>query len=130
MSTDPSTIKPGGKVSVTLTDGTKIIDSPVTGGVDGIPLWFAGDSLILRGRDGGLRAHIASIDAYTPPTPEWDRPEVFAVKDATGDEWVYDRATSKWHLSPGEGTGRTAADMEDRWGPCTVLAVYADGAER
>ncbi len=129
MSIDPSTIKPGGRVSVTLTDGTKIIDSPVTASRVTGGAWCASGLVMVRGLDGSLGLFIASIDAHTPPTPEWDRPEVFAVKDATGEEWVYGRATSKWYLSPGGVYGRMASELEDRWGPCTVFAVYADGVE-
>ena len=81
---DPRTIRPGGKVSVTLTDGTKIIDSPVSppnGERHGLFKWAVCGLLNVEG------IYIASIDAYTPPTPEWDRPEVFAVVDDQGGLW-------------------------------------------
>ena len=67
------TYEVGGKVSVTLHDGTKILDSPITdrGG---------GSRFILNGLfylvyDGMLGSAIASGDSYTPPAPVWDRPE-------------------------------------------------------
>lgn len=128
MSIDPSTIKPGGRVSVTLTDGTKIIDSPV-GQSAGTPALFFGDlAAQIITVDGALDFRIASIDAYTPPTLEWDRPEVFAVKDADGDAWCRIDNAGVWTH---EGFASKDSDgLEAKYGPCTVLAVYADGAER
>ena len=80
MSTDPSTIKPGGKVSVTLTDGTKIINAPTRKGIASGSIFLSDLMVPLLNSSGQPVPNIASIDAYTPPRPEWDRPEVFAVK--------------------------------------------------
>lgn len=125
MTIDPSTIKPGGKVSVTLTDGTKIIDSPVAdvsaGRIRGDGYWIVGGFIRLTTFAGGPGGLIASIDAYTPPTPEWDRPEVFAVTDRRGVHW-FRRRGDEWEATPDS--------IEAAYGPCTVLAVYADGVER
>lgn len=125
MSIDPSTIKPGGKVSVTLTDGTKIIDSPVgppNGGRHGLK-WAVCGLLNVEG------VYIASIDAYTPPTPEWDRPEVFAVKDCDKDTW-YRRADGSWWVYTNPKVRFTSERLDDDFGPCTVLAVYADKSDQ
>ena len=127
MSIDLSTIRPGGKVSVTLIDGTKIIDSPVN--ERGHSLFCARNTYRICdvGYDrvtpapGTTHYGIASIDAYTPPTPEWDRPEVFAVTDRRGLRW-FRRRDDEWELQ--------ADSIEANHGPCTVLAVYADGVER
>lgn len=68
MSIDIASIKPGGKVSVTLPDGTKIVGAEVkeftcVGG----PALFILSTLLLVGSGGGLGFEIKSLDDYTPP---------------------------------------------------------------
>lgn len=131
MSIDVSTIKPGGKVSVTLTDGTRIIDSPVTAGAAnlGETLTIADGCIVLRNALDHLTVRIASIDEYYPPSPAWDRPEVFAVTDATGRVWsrVGDMWTTGTSSYGSPSNLRTAEKLDRRCGPCTALAVYAEG---
>lgn len=76
----PHNYKAGGTVSVTLTDGTKIIDSPITETTAG-SLTIANNSLVLVSAIVNNRTgvKIASVDSYTPPKPEWDRPDVRVV---------------------------------------------------
>ena len=62
----------GGKISVTLKDGTKIVDSPITGDT-----YFPNSRYIvcevvcLVGIRGEIGRDIQSVDSYTPPTPAW-----------------------------------------------------------
>ena len=64
------TYEVGGKVSVTLHDGTKIIDSPITGR-GGKSLFFLNELFHLVTFDGKMGGAIASVDSYTPPAPTW-----------------------------------------------------------
>lgn len=134
MSIDPSSIKPGGKVSVTLTDGTKIIDAPVRAGstqIASASLFMGQVGILYNARTEAVAADIASIDAYTPPTPEWARPEVYAVKDSQGDIWRRDGSFPRTHWQCSEGIETDQPEwVESTYGPCAVLAVYADGVER
>jgi hypothetical protein len=88
---DLASIKAGGKISLTLNDGTRIIDSPVT--YRGGSLFCAGSCkrvLDLSNPDESVGTNIATIDAYTPPKPVWDTPDVYAVRDFAGDVWIRD----------------------------------------
>ncbi len=123
MNIDIASIKPGGKVSVTLTDGTKIIDSPVTEGQSGV--LFVNGLLVLRYYNAEAPDDL-TVDAYTPPTPEWDRPEVYAVRDKRGSTWV--RAEAPYWERLGVTSSNPAEAVERIVGPCTVLAVYAEGS--
>lgn len=62
----------GGKISVTLKDGTKIVDSPITG-YTGYPdsRHLACGSVCLVSRYEGIGRAIQSVDSYTPPAPAW-----------------------------------------------------------
>ena len=62
----------GGKISVTLKDGTKIIDSLIEG-ISNYPhiRYIAGGNLCLKDSLGELGPSIQSVDSYTPPAPAW-----------------------------------------------------------
>ena len=61
----------GGKISVTLKDGTKIVDSPIVGPAGSYPSYraIANESVCLVSVIGVLGKTILSVDSYTPPTP-------------------------------------------------------------
>lgn len=123
---DLADIRPGGKVSVTLADGTKVIDSPViegrSGDYEGTIRIINGFFILRNGRNWPGGTAIVSIDAYTPPKPEWDRPEVFAVTDVDGFVWTRTKRDGMWRA---RGNSVGAIVVERDYGPCTVLAVYA-----
>lgn len=62
----------GGKISVTLKDGTKIVDSWIEG-TSNYPhiRYIAGGNLCLKDSLGELGSSIQSVDSYTPPAPAW-----------------------------------------------------------
>ena len=62
----------GGKISVTLKDGTKIVDSWIEG-TSNYPniRYIAGGNLCLKDSLGKLGSSIQSVDSYTPPAPAW-----------------------------------------------------------
>lgn len=62
----------GGTVNVTLKDGTKIVNSPITGDTYFPHIrYIAGGNLCLKDSLGELGPSIQSVDSYTPPTPAW-----------------------------------------------------------
>lgn len=114
-SIDVSKIEAGGLVSVTLKDGTKVIDSPVEN--------YNGRKCLVYGcvelvdNQGGLGEDVASLDAYTPPKPEWDRPEVFAVKHSNGE--IATREHSSWRY---RGSLVQSSTLGDDFSVYAVLA--------
>ena len=102
---NPSTIEAGGKISLTLRDGTKIIDSPVT--LRGGSLFCVQDSK--RIKDVGnpeLSLNIKSVDNYTPPKPAWDQPNVVMIEDCPGGDL--------WAREPGDPDLWTCVTYENR----------------
>lgn len=130
MAIDISTIKPGGRVSVTLTDGTKIIDSPVT--ESDYHLWIACGRIRLCATDGTRRPDPqAVIDAYTPPAPAWFTPATFAVIDKNGVEWHQQGGEHPNGLFASRHYSSVSpSDVERHYGPCIILATYAEGVSQ
>ena len=113
----------GGKISVTLKDGTKIVDSWIEG-TSNYPhiRYIAGGNLCLKDSLGELGASILSVDSYTPPTPVWAAENVRiiqskiqgflkAFRDTRGgkplsDDWVFEGETC---------TTRELQDLADDW---------------
>lgn len=69
MTIDPKTLKPGGKVDLTLKDGSKVVGANLCKFGSGLTT-LSGLIIVVHG-DGLLNVHIASVDAYTPPEPAW-----------------------------------------------------------
>ena len=101
----------GGKISVTLIDGTKIVDSPIVNPTTSYPSYrsIANESVCLVGTQGVFGRTIQSVDSYTPPTPAWAAENVRiihskflawnkAYRDTRvgkplSDDWVFDEET-------------------------------------
>lgn len=114
----------GGKISVTLKDGTKIVDSWIEG-TSNYPhiRYIAGGNLCLKGSLGELGFSIQSVDSYTPPAPAWAAENVRiiqsrslgfskAFRDTCGgkplsDDWVFEGEIC---------TTRELQDLADDWG--------------
>ena len=122
------TYEVGGKVSVTLHDGTKIIDSPITG--RGKSRLFLNELFYLVTFDGKMGSAIASVDSYTPPAPTWARPEVRMIM-RRGDPAVkmyrstFDGAAlpGLWRSADGNGGSRSTAEVAELASDWIVYAV-------
>ena len=104
----------GGKISVTLKDGTKIVDSWIEG-TSNYPhiRYIAGGNLCLKDILGNLGSSIQSVDSYTPPTPAWAADNVRIIQSESltwskayrdtrvgkplSDDWVFDGETYNTH---------------------------------
>lgn len=69
MTIDHKTLKPGGKVDLTFKDGSKVIEAKLY--KYGSSLTILPGSVTVVYGSGSLNINIVSIDAYTPPEPEW-----------------------------------------------------------
>jgi len=122
-------LKMGGKVSVTLEDGARVLDAPISGYHTriGTYLTIANNQLYLNNA-GGLSGGIKSIDAYTPPLPDWCEEDVYAVTDCDGYTWTrepegqWDEIAFRCEGSPARQLVRTAEQLEEKNGPITILA--------
>ena len=123
---NPQDFREGGKLSMTLTDGTKIIDSPLSwrgGSLFAVKGSFrVCDDMWSTGENDNFRLEVATWDAYPPPAPTWDKPEVYAVRDKFGSTWT--RYGSKFRLGGG-ATMLLPEQLEAKLGPIKPYAVLA-----
>ena len=99
----------GGKISVTLHDGTKIVDSLIKAGLGESQIIAAGAICLANwGRPGAL---IQSVDSYTPPTPAWAAENVRIIQSRSlGFVKAYRETLGGfplpdyWTISDGEAT--------------------------
>ncbi len=116
-----SALEEGWKVSVTLTDGTKVRDSPITR--VGRNLLICDGSIVLGIAHEAINtSKIDSLDAFTPPEPPnpwWDRFGMGYVIDRDNDLW-WRADGDEWRIARG-GIYLTSGDVEAKYGPCVPL---------
>ena len=126
------TYEVGGKVSVTMHDGTKIVDSPITG---------RGESrLFLNGLfyltyEGSLGNAIASVDSYTPPDT-WASTEVRMIMRRGDPAVKMYRSTldgaalpDLWCSALGNGVNYSTAEVAELASDWIVYAVAPEVGE-
>lgn len=124
------TYEVGGKVSVTLHDGTKIVDSPITG-KGGKSRLFLNELFYLVTPNGKMGGVIASVDSYTPPAPPtWARPEVRMIMRRGDPAVKMYRSTldgaalpDLWRSADGNGANRSTAEVAELASDWIVYAV-------
>lgn len=70
MTIDLKTLKPGGKVDLTFKDGSRIVNAKLYKYGSSCLNVCNGSVTVVYG-DRNLNIHIASVDAYIPPEPDW-----------------------------------------------------------
>ena len=117
-------LKEGGIITLRLTVDNITITGPLERDDDCLKVGL----YYVTNRHGELLDHREILDYAPPEEPEfeWDRPEVFAVKDGDGDLWA--RGSDGWQCVTADGYDAFTTQMLAKCPPIIVHAVLAEEA--
>ena len=96
MTIDFKTLKPGGKVDLTLIDGSKVVGAKLCKYGSGLTI-LTGIITVVNGV-GSLNSNIVSVDAYTPPETSWAKHRFCLATDPqSGWGYIWERCSDgRW----------------------------------
>lgn len=129
MTIDYKTLKPGGKVDLTLKDGSKVIGAKLYK-YESILTTLSGSFTVVHG-DGLLNTNIASVDAYTPPEPAWAAHRFCLATDSrSGWGYVWERTSDGLWWCVSEKQDKMSTKELDRLYEGWIVALVVEkGAE-
>lgn len=95
MTVDYKTLKPGGKVDLTLRDGSKVVGAKLSKYGSSLTI-LTGTITVVNGV-GSLNSKIVSVDAYTPPEPPWASRRLCLATDSQSGWYIWERCSDgRW----------------------------------
>ena len=129
MTIDLKDLKPGGKVDLTLKDGSKVVSARLYGDGDGSRLKVCHGLITVVYNDRNLNTHIASVDAYTPPEPPWASRRFCLATDSQSGWYIWERCSDgKWWCVTERQAKRSTEELDQKYeGRIVALVPEKEG---
>ncbi len=129
MTVDYKTLKPGGKVDLTLRDGSKVVGAKLSKYGSGLTI-LTGSFTVVHG-DGLLNTNIVSVDAYTPPEPAWAKHRFCLATDSqSGWGYIWEQTSDGlWWCVSEKQEKLSTEELDKRYEGWIVALVVEKGAE-